>query len=149
MNRDGAGDGLPLESSIPAMWSPPRAVGTLSEPAASSKPFNAIAAAETERCWVLLDSSDWHGRQQGGADQLQARCKVTRVFNQCQDVELVLPDGDRRHPPVQISKVKIYHAPEDKAPKESLEFSPILWVCTSKCYYAIIFFLPNFSAATP
>ncbi|KNE87420.1 hypothetical protein PSTG_19195, partial [Puccinia striiformis f. sp. tritici PST-78] len=79
----------------------------------------------TPGCWVLLDSSDWRGRHQGGTDKLKERFegpyKVARVFNHGQDVELILPDGDRRHPSLHVSKVKLYHAPEGEAPQDCLE----------------------------
>ncbi|KNE87425.1 hypothetical protein PSTG_18204, partial [Puccinia striiformis f. sp. tritici PST-78] len=89
----------------------------------------------TPGCWVLLDSSDWRGRHQGGTDKLKERFegpyKVLRVFNHNQNVELELPDGDRRHPSLHVSKVKLYHAPEEEAPKDCLEVSPIPLVCTA------------------
>ncbi|POW02060.1 hypothetical protein PSTT_12070 [Puccinia striiformis] len=79
----------------------------------------------TPGCWVLLDSSDWRGRHQGGTDKLKERFegpyRVTRVFNHGQNVELDLPTGDRRHRALHVSKVKLYHAPEEEAPKDCLE----------------------------
>jgi hypothetical protein len=77
----------------------------------------------TPDSWALLDSADWRGRHQGGVDKLKERFegpyRVVRVSNHGQDVELELPEGDRRHPTFHISKLKSYHTPEDGEHMES------------------------------
>ncbi|KAI7965679.1 hypothetical protein MJO29_001427 [Puccinia striiformis f. sp. tritici] len=75
------------------------------------------------RSWVLLNSADWQGRHQGGVDKLKERSEgpyhVSRVFNHGQNIELALPDGDRRHPAFHVSKVKPYFFREEEAPLDS------------------------------
>ncbi|KAH9464899.1 hypothetical protein Pst134EB_004404 [Puccinia striiformis f. sp. tritici] len=75
------------------------------------------------RSWVLLNSADWQGRHQGGVDKLKERSegpyRVSRFFNHGQNIELALPDGDRRHPAFHVSKVKPYFFREEEAPLDS------------------------------
>jgi hypothetical protein len=63
-----------------------------------------------EGSWVFLDSADWRGRHQNGTDKLKERYKgpykVTWIFNNGQNVVLDLPEGDRQHPSLHVSKVK-------------------------------------------
>ncbi|KAH9452356.1 hypothetical protein Pst134EB_033517 [Puccinia striiformis f. sp. tritici] len=77
--------------------------------------------------WVLLNSADWRGRHQGGVDKLKERFegpyRISRVFNHGQNVELVLADGDRRHPAFHVSKVKPYFFREEEAPLDSPKVS--------------------------
>jgi hypothetical protein len=72
--------------------------------------------------WVLLNLADWQGRHQGGTDKLKERYegpyRVTYVFNKGQSVVLDLPDGDKRHSTLHISKVKPYFMEGDGALEE-------------------------------
>jgi hypothetical protein len=74
-------------------------------------------AAVEPNSWVLLNSADWRGRQQGGVDKLKERFEgpycVSHVSNHGQNLKLELPEGDRRHPTFHVSKIKPYYFPED------------------------------------
>jgi hypothetical protein len=65
--------------------------------------------------WVLLDSADWRGRHQGGTDKLKERYEgpyqVLKIFNNGQNAQLALPEGDGRHPTLHISKLKPFIGP--------------------------------------
>jgi hypothetical protein len=62
--------------------------------------------------WALLDSADWRGRHQGGVNKLKERFegpyRVIKSLNHGQNVELELPEGDKRHNVFHVSKVKPY-----------------------------------------
>jgi hypothetical protein len=72
-----------------------------------------------EDLWVLLNSADWREKHQGGTDKLKERFegpyRVIKVFNDGQSGTLDLPDGDKRHPTLQISKLKPYRTGEEDA----------------------------------
>jgi hypothetical protein len=56
---------------------------------------------------------EWRSRHKGGTKKLKERYEgpyqVVRVFNKGQSVVLELPDGDKQHPTLHISKVKPYY----------------------------------------
>jgi hypothetical protein len=77
--------------------------------------------------WVLLDSADWRGRHQSGTDKLKERYegpyRVLQVFNNGQNIQLELPEGDGRHPTFHISKVKPFFAQDGYAMVEETKVS--------------------------
>lgn len=89
-----------------------------------------------EGSWVLLNSADWRGRHQGGVDKLKERFegpyRVIRVFNNGQNVQLELPEGDQRHPSLHISKVKPYYLREEDATLENPKVSSSQVCCTAE-----------------
>jgi hypothetical protein len=69
-----------------------------------------------------LDTADWRGRHHGGTNKLkdcyEGPYRVTRGFNEGQSVKLKLPNNDKRHPTLHISKVKPYFMEGDGALEE-------------------------------
>lgn len=65
----------------------------------------------SENDWVLLDNANWQSG--GGAAKLKPKWegpyRITHLFNDGQNATLALPNGDKRHPTVHISKIKIFH----------------------------------------
>lgn len=88
--------------------------------------------------WALLNSADWRGRK-SGVDKLKERFegpyRVARVFNHDQNVELELPEGDRRHPTFHTSKVKLFYAREEEAPVDTAEVSSSHIVAPPRGFY--------------
>ena len=62
--------------------------------------------------FILLNTANWHNSCQAGSDKLKEQFegpyKVLWTFNNGQSVEVLLPNGDRRHPVFHISKVKSF-----------------------------------------
>ncbi|KNE92910.1 hypothetical protein PSTG_13698 [Puccinia striiformis f. sp. tritici PST-78] len=49
--------------------------------------------------------------------------KVLRVFNNGQNIELELPEGDKRHPSMHVSKIKPYYSRQEEAALDAPEVS--------------------------
>ncbi|KNE87963.1 hypothetical protein PSTG_18643, partial [Puccinia striiformis f. sp. tritici PST-78] len=67
--------------------------------------------------WALLNLADRRGRHQEGVNKLKERFegpyKISKVFDNGQDITLELPEGDHRHSIFHISKVKRFFLPEE------------------------------------